>query len=46
MVAEAVAGQFPRRTYICGPPPMVEGAQGWLAELGVDPDHVQVEKYD
>lgn len=46
MVAEAVAGQFPRRTYICGPPAMVEDAQGWLAELGVDPDHVQVEKYD
>jgi ferredoxin-NADP reductase len=46
MVAEAVAGQFPRHTYICGPPAMVEGAQGWLTELGVDPDHVQVEKYD
>ena len=46
MVAEAVAGQFPRHTYICGPPAMVEGAQGWLTELGVDPDHIQVEKYD
>jgi len=28
MVAEAVAEQFPRRTYICGPPAMVEDAQG------------------
>lgn len=46
MVAEAVAGQFPTRTYICGPPAMVEDAQGWLTELGVDPDQVRVEKYD
>lgn len=46
MVAEVVAGQFPRHTYICGPPAMVEAVQGWLTELGVDPDHVQVEKYD
>src|SRR5665647_2255547 len=37
MVADAVAGQFPRRAYICGPPAMVEDVQGWLGELGVDP---------
>lgn len=46
MVAEAVAGQLPTRTYICGPPAMVEDVQGWLAELGVDPDRVRIEKYD
>ena len=46
MIAEAVAGQFPRRAYICGPPTMVEDVQGWLGELGVDPASVRVEKYD
>ena len=46
MVAEAVAERPPRRAYICGPPAMVEGVQGWLAELGVDPIQVRVEKYD
>jgi ferredoxin-NADP reductase len=46
MVAEAVAGQLPTRTYICGPPAMVEDVQGWLTELGVDPDRVRIEKYD
>lgn len=46
MVAEAVAGQFPRRTYVCGPPAMVEDVQAWLTELGVEPHQVQVEKYD
>jgi len=46
MVAEAVTGQPPRRTYICGPPAMVEDVQGWLAELGVDPAEIRTEKYD
>ena len=46
MVAEAVAGQLPRRAYICGPPAMVEEVQGWLGELAVDPAGVRVEKYD
>ena len=46
MIFEAVAGQFPRRAYICGPPMMVEDVQGWLGELGVDPASVRVEKYD
>jgi ferredoxin-NADP reductase len=46
MVADAVAGQLPRRAYICGPPAMVEDVQGWLGELGVDPHRVRVEKYD
>ena len=46
MLAEAVDGQLPRRTYICGPPTMVEDMQGWLTELGVDPDSVRIEKYD
>ena len=46
MMAEAVAGQPPRRAYICGPPAMVEDVQGWLGELGVDPHRVRVEKYD
>jgi ferredoxin-NADP reductase len=46
MMAEAVAGQPPRRAYICGPPAMVEDVQGWLGELGVDPHRVLVEKYD
>ena len=46
MVAEAVAQQFPARTYICGPPAMVEDVQEWLTELGVEPTTVLVEKYD
>jgi ferredoxin-NADP reductase len=46
MMAEAVEGQFPRRTYICGPPTMVENVQGWLSELGVDLGSVRTEKYD
>ena len=46
MVADAVAGQLPRRVYICGPPAMVEDVQGWLGELGVEPTRVRVEKYD
>lgn len=46
MIAEVVAEQFPRRTYICGPPTMVEDVQKWLTELGVDPATVLVEKYD
>jgi ferredoxin-NADP reductase len=46
MVAEAMAGQFPRYAYICGPPTMVECVQGWLAELGVDPVRMRSEKYD
>jgi ferredoxin-NADP reductase len=46
MAADAVAGQPPRRVYICGPPAMVEDVQGWLGELGVEPTRVRVEKYD
>ena len=46
MVANAVAGQSPRRVYICGPPAMVEDVQRWLGELGVEPARVRVEKYD
>jgi ferredoxin-NADP reductase len=46
MIVEAVAGQLPRRAYICGPPAMVEDVQGWLGELGVDPHWVRIEKYD
>jgi len=46
MVADAVAGQFPRRAYICGPPAMVGDVQRWLGELGVDPHRVRIEKYD
>ena len=46
MIAEVVAERFPRRTYICGPPTMVEDVQKWLTELGVDPTTVLVEKYD
>jgi ferredoxin-NADP reductase len=46
MLAEAVAGQPPERVYVCGPPAMVEGVQGWLAELNVDAGRVRVEKYD
>lgn len=46
MIVEGVAGQFPRRAYICGPPTMVEDVQGWLGELGADPANVRVEKHD
>jgi ferredoxin-NADP reductase len=46
MIDEVVAEQFPRRTYICGPPAMVDDVQKWLTELGVDPATVLVEKYD
>jgi len=46
MVADAVANQSPERTYICGPPRMVESVQEWLAELGVDPGSIRTEKYD
>jgi ferredoxin-NADP reductase len=46
MIVEAVTEQFPRRTYICGPPTMVEDVQKWLTELGVDSETILVEKYD
>jgi ferredoxin-NADP reductase len=46
MMAEAVAGQPPRCSYICGPPAMVEGVNGWLVELGIDPSRIRTEKYD
>jgi ferredoxin-NADP reductase len=46
MIAEAVAGQLPRRSYICGPPAMVEGVNGWLIDLGVSPSGIRTEKYD
>jgi len=46
MIAEVVADQFPGRTYICGPPTMVEDVHKWLTELGIDPATVLVEKYD
>jgi ferredoxin-NADP reductase len=46
MIAEVVVDQFPGRTYICGPPTMVEDVQKWLTELGVDRATVLVEKYD
>lgn len=46
MVADAVSGQHPRRTYLCGPPAMVENVQEWLDELGIDPTSVRTEKYD
>ena len=46
MVADATTNQFPGRTYVCGPPTLVENVQGWLGELGVDPARVRTEKYD
>jgi len=46
MIAEAIAGQSPRRAYICGPPAMVQDVQGWLGELGVEAHRVRIEKYD
>jgi ferredoxin-NADP reductase len=46
MMAEAVAGQPPRCSYICGPPAMVEDVQQWLGELGIDPARIRTEKYD
>ncbi len=46
MMAEAVAGQPPRCSYICGPPAMVEDVQKWLGALGVDPARIRTEKYD
>jgi ferredoxin-NADP reductase len=46
MIAGAVAQQFPRRAYVCGPPTMVEDVQKWLRDLGVDPTTILVEKYD
>jgi len=46
MVADAVADQKPTRSYLCGPPAMVESVQQWLEELGVDSAGVRSEKYD
>lgn len=46
MIAEAVAGQFPERAYLCGPPSMVEDVEGWLGALGVDPSRIRTEKYE
>ena len=46
MMAEAVARQPPRCSYICGPPAMVEDVQEWLVELGVDSSGIRTEKYD
>jgi NAD(P)H-flavin reductase len=31
--------------YLCGPPPMIEAGQGWLADRGVDGKLVHVEKF-
>ncbi|MGB0629879.1 MAG: FAD-binding oxidoreductase [Alphaproteobacteria bacterium] len=31
--------------YLCGPPPMIDAAEAWLAENGVDASHVHAEKF-
>jgi ferredoxin-NADP reductase len=31
--------------YLCGPPPMIEGARRRLAELGVSPERIYAERF-
>jgi anthranilate 1,2-dioxygenase reductase component len=31
--------------YLCGPPPMIEAAENWLRDNGVDPAHIHAEKF-
>ena len=31
--------------YLCGPPPMIEAGQNWLADRGIDEKLVHVEKF-
>ena len=31
--------------YLCGPPPMIDAAEKWLAGQGVDPHRVHAEKF-
>jgi anthranilate 1,2-dioxygenase reductase subunit len=31
--------------YLCGPPPMIEAGQSWLADQGVDQGRIHVEKF-
>jgi len=31
--------------YLCGPPPMIDAAESWLTEQGVDPKSVHAEKF-
>ena len=31
--------------YLCGPPPMIDAAEAWLVESGVDGSQVHAEKF-
>ena len=31
--------------YLCGPPPMIEAAESWLADKGVDDKLIHAEKF-
>ncbi len=46
MISEAILGQPPQWSYLCGPPAMVDAVGDWLGDLGVDRTRIRSEKYD
>jgi NAD(P)H-flavin reductase len=34
-----------QHVYLCGPPPMIEAGESWLADHGVDENRVHTEKF-
>jgi ferredoxin-NADP reductase len=45
LIAQSVPNIASRRVHLCGPPPMMEAAQGILAELGVPKEQVKTESF-
>jgi len=46
VLSECLEDATPVRTYLCGPPAMVESVAAALVDLGVDPGAIATEKYD
>lgn len=46
MITDALVGQPPQWSYICGPPTMVDDVGEWLGNLSVDRTRIRTEKYD
>lgn len=44
LLREALIADAPD-VYLCGPPPMIEAGEKWLAAHGVEPKHVHTEKF-
>jgi ferredoxin-NADP reductase len=45
LIAQNVPDIASRRVHLCGPPPMMEAMQGFLAELGVPKEQVRTESF-